>query len=84
MSDTETCTIRNTNGWGPTAASRSVPCGEPAERIIATTCRCGHTGTTRECEGHAQVPDADRFCHECNAAGCMGCPVTIRVIEEIW
>lgn len=82
MSDPSACTIRITNGWGPVPASRSQPCEEPAVRTIATICRCGHTGTTRECEGHAEVPAVDRFCHECNTAG-HDCPVDVRVLRVL-
>ena len=78
---TTTCTIRETYGWGPVPAAQSEPCGLPTARVIATTCLCGHTGTTGECEDHVEAIEAeDRFCHECNAVG-HRCPVGIRVLS---
>ena len=77
---TTSWTIRETYG-GVLCRPHIGTCGIPAARVIATTCRCGHTGTTGECEDHVEANEAeDRFCHECNAVG-HRCPVGIRVLS---
>jgi hypothetical protein len=70
---------------GPLAPERGMQCDLPAEWSVLSSCPCGHSGPSLQCDDHMRPirrGDVDAFCRDCAAAG-HRCPLEVTAVEYL-